>query len=386
MKTDKLIYISHIRYPSNTTHAGFAMRTCQSFARQGQQVELWMAKRHNPEFADQDPFTFHGVEKNFTIKYIPTIDWMRFLGDFGFSLMLLSFSTALALYGFWRSLREKFVFYGHDTRDLLFLLLVSRRVMIEIHDFYRIKFGNRWALNKALGLVVTNQGKINSIEKEYGVSKEKMLHRPNSVDMEKFKVSQSVAETREKLNLPQDKKLVVYIGHLAYWKGVYTLADAARHLADDTLIYMIGGEEADRAALKEHIEKDPDTASKIVFVPHQPYEMMPLYLHAADVLVLPNTAKDEASRVETSPVKLFDYMAAGKPIVASDLPSIRNIVDERAVLFFVADDERSLADALSRVIGGDHEVSERVAFATKEVAQYSWAARAKAIVEFIAKL
>ena len=122
---------------------------------------------------------------------------------------------------------------------------------------------------------------------------------------------------------------------------------------------------------------------RITFVPHQPLDKIPLYQKAADVLVLPNTAKEEASRVETSPVKLFEYLASSRPIVASDIPSIRDIVSEREVFFAQPDDGESFARVIVEALSGDPDRS-RAALSLAE--NSSWEERAKNIDALMRRL
>jgi glycosyltransferase involved in cell wall biosynthesis len=101
------------------------------------------------------------------------------------------------------------------------------------------------------------------------------------------------------------------------------------------------------------------------------------YLKAADVLVLPNTAT-LVSRTYTSPLKLFEYMAAGRPIIASDLPAFREVLrDEENALLVPPENPEALASAAVRLIR-DPELSERLARrAFDDVEAYSWAKRAE---------
>ena len=84
-------------------------------------------------------------------------------------------------------------------------------------------------------------------------------------------------------------------------------------------------------------EKKAKGSENILVLGHKPHKTMPVFLKAADVLVLPNSAKEEISRSYTSPLKLFEYMASGRPIVASDLPSIREVLNENNSLLVSPD-------------------------------------------------
>jgi glycosyltransferase involved in cell wall biosynthesis len=100
-------------------------------------------------------------------------------------------------------------------------------------------------------------------------------------------------------------------------------------------------------------------------------------LMQADVLVLPNHASAISTRF-TSPLKLFEYMAAGRPIVASDLPSIREVLrDGSNALLIPPGDVGALAEAIERLLA-DPELAAKLARAAKgEVPAYSWERRAE---------
>ena len=106
-------------------------------------------------------------------------------------------------------------------------------------------------------------------------------------------------------------------------------------------------------------------------------------MKAADVLVLPNSGKEKISRIYTSPLKMFEYMAAGVPIVASDLPSIREVLSEKTAFLFEADDARDLAEKIEMVLENKEGAGERARKALKEVKKYNWEERAGKILDFV---
>ena len=110
------------------------------------------------------------------------------------------------------------------------------------------------------------------------------------------------------------------------------------------------------------------------------------FLAEADVLVLPYVDAELAVNY-TSPLKLFEYMAAGKPIVAANLPSLREVLrdGENAVLVEPGS-ATALAVGLRRVLE-DRALAERIARrAFNEVAEYSWDHRAERIEALLAEV
>ena len=125
------------------------------------------------------------------------------------------------------------------------------------------------------------------------------------------------------------------------------------------------------------------SGSRVHVIGFQPREQIPGLLMSSDVLVLPNSAKPKISSHYTSPLKLFQYMASGVPIVASDLPSIREILTDEMVFWFTPDDARSLAQQITYVLERKEESRQQAALAREAVKKYTWDARTDAILAHI---
>jgi glycosyltransferase involved in cell wall biosynthesis len=98
---------------------------------------------------------------------------------------------------------------------------------------------------------------------------------------------------------------------------------------------------------------------------------------AADVLLLPNTARHASSARYTSPLKLFAYMTSGKPIVASDLPSLRDILNEQNAVLVAADDAQALAEGVVRALSIGSRLAEQ---ARHDVEPFTWDNRATRVI------
>jgi glycosyltransferase involved in cell wall biosynthesis len=168
-----------------------------------------------------------------------------------------------------------------------------------------------------------------------------------------------------------------YAGHLYPWKGVDLILEAVRAL-QDTRGLIVGGHdrEPDLARLKQ-LALDLDCASRIVFTGQVPPPDVPARLREADVLILPNR-QSAISTDFTSPLKLFEYMASGRPIVASDLPSFREILrDGENALLVEAGNPQALVAAVTR-IKTDPDLGTRLARQAREdVRAFTWARRAE---------
>ncbi|MCI0533350.1 glycosyltransferase, partial [bacterium] len=80
---------------------------------------------------------------------------------------------------------------------------------------------------------------------------------------------------------------------------------------------------------------------------------------------------------------LFEYMASGTPIIASDIPSVREVLDETTAYFFEANNPEALSSAVKKIFNGYDAAQERAKHAAEHVRRFSWDARAAAIQKHI---
>jgi glycosyltransferase involved in cell wall biosynthesis len=191
---------------------------------------------------------------------------------------------------------------------------------------------------------------------------------------------------RSHLSLPTKTRIALYAGHLYDWKGSATLLDAALAITDkDSLtIVVIGGSPYDIERCKK--EAHARRLQHIQFLGHKPKADVPKYLVAADVLLLPNSAMNEESVQQTSPIKLFEYLAAGRPIIASDLPSLRAIVTEHEALFVPPDNGTALTHAIRKLLSQPENMSALGHNALALSQKYTWNTHASRLMAFITSL
>jgi len=372
----KLIYIANARIPTEKAHGIQIMQMCEAFTNAGNEVELVLPQRLN--YIKGDPFEYYGVERNFKIKKLPCLDLIPldiYLGKLSLWIQAISFNFFVFPY---LLLKKADIIYTRD-KFLLPLCLLKKNIVYEAHDFSKNYFLYLPFLNRLRGMVVITH-KLEEFFVKNGIPKNKILVAPDGVDLEKFDIKENQEDCRRKLNLPLDKKIVLYTGHLYEWKGATTLAASSVSLDEDTFIIFVGGTKEDIERFKSEIL---NLKSKIWVVGHRPHSEIPYWLKAADVLVLPNSAKEEISKFWTSPIKMFEYMASQRPIISSDLPSIREILNGQNCIFCQPGDAEDLAKKIKQVLNNPTLGEKLAGQAYQDVLQYSWDKRARKILEFI---
>ncbi len=183
-------------------------------------------------------------------------------------------------------------------------------------------------------------------------------------------------EARRRLQIDPHVLVIVYAGMSFAHRGLDRLVSAfAAASLDDARLLLIGGRPKEVAALQAQVD-----ALGLAGVAHltgaRPQAVVADFLAAADILAIPDAITD----VTASPLKLFEYMAMGRPIIAVDLPAIREVVDERAARFVRRGDVADLRDALRELAADDDRRAEMGRQARLQSEPWSYAARAERIV------
>lgn len=375
----KILYIANVRIPTEMAHGVQIMHMCEAFADNGAEVELVVPRRFSiSDIGKKDPFEYYGVKRNFTIKKIFCFDLTplnRYLGPVSFLTQALSFAFFVSFYLLFK---KTDIIFSRDRFSLLFIAPLKKNVILEAHQLHRSLF--KFILNKVRKIIVITKGLKDDLAKK-GINENKIFVAADGVDLKMFDVGCSKLEARKKLNLPLDKKLIIYIGQLYKWKGAETLALASKYLDKDNLVMIGGGIKWYLDNFNELLKQEK--LEKVITLGHQEYSKIPYFLRAADCLVLTGTVKYGISEKYTSPMKMFEYMTSHEPIVASDLPSFREVLNEKNAILVESDNPEAMAQGIKKALE-DTEFSAKISEqAHQDVQKYSWSNRAKKILEFI---
>lgn len=162
-----------------------------------------------------------------------------------------------------------------------------------------------------------------------GISDQKILVNPNGVDPELFNsniLECQAKETRARYNIPDDAFVIGFVGTFSLWHGIETLAEIILELnkkRDDIYFILIGD-----GPLKNFFDNEIAylDKAKIITPGLLAHASARQYLAACDAFISPNQPNKDGSRFFGSPTKLFEYMSLAKPIIASDLEQLAQVI------------------------------------------------------------
>ena len=361
----KIAYIANIRFPTEKAHGVQIAKACEALTKAGEDVTLIVPARRT--HITIPALAYYGIKTSFVVRRLFCLDWV-WLGKLGFWIQSCTFAFATLNY---LRANPQAVVYGRDELVLSILQMFGvQDIFWESHDG-TWNAASRHMAAHARGIVVVSRG-LQDFYIHKGVPADTIRAVPNGIDLADFAYPENKEVSRARLGLPNDKKIALYIGRLDGWKGVDTLLRASTLLPDDILVALIGGEQ-------EQIEKLYKKYPKALFLGYRPYSELPNNQAAADVLVVPNTAKNAVSVHFTSPLKLIAHMASHRPIVASDLPSIRELVDDTSAVLVAPDDSQALTVGIQQALQNSAIAEQAYA----RVSTLDWQSRAKQIIDFI---
>jgi len=387
----RITYFADVRFPLERANGIQTMETCYALVKRTHSVDLIV--RPDTHTPPRDPFAFYGVapDSRLYVDRAPVAGpaMARRFGYVAFAvgrslgtkradlLLTRDLGVASVILQVPRSLRPPLVYESHGyAPDVAAALptLVATAAIPSPGKLKRLAAREAHVWQRADGYVTITAALHEELTARFG-ARPRTAVIPDGVRIDRHgNRARPQSDNRE---VRDGSGVVAYAGHLYAWKGVDVLLEAIARLPRARGL-IVGGHSAepDLARTKSVAERlgigDRVTFTGLV----EPARVAQL-LAQADVLVLPNPASAISTRY-TSPLKLFEYMAAGRPIVSSDLPSIREILRDGAnALLVPPGDPSALAAAVDRVLT-DPELAARLARAAlDDVPNYSWDRRAE---------
>jgi len=267
-------------------------------------------------------------------------------------------------------------FESHELFQKVYLEENPNPSIKRLIKLFLLRRREKFIYTKSKGIIALTSHLLSDIKELYPFIRTSTI-APDGVDLKvaelALKLPQSVRNTKD--------KHVLYLGSLHQWKGVETLI-AAMPMTDSVILNIAGGPQ------ERILELSAQAASlgvieKIHFHGQiEPKDRFKL-INSVDICILPLTSSSIAAKY-TSPLKLFEYMAMGKPIIASNLPSITEILtNETNGILINHNDSSALADSIMR-LSYDKDLRERLGqAAAAHSKKYSWGSRAATIIKLM---
>jgi len=372
----KIACISASQVPSGTANSIQAMKVCQSLAQTGQEVCLWLPGKVPapwPALAE-----LYGLQTPFQVRWLQS---RRVLRRYDFS---------------WESLRQARAWgaeavYTWVFQAALLALWQGLPLLLELHDRPSGKVGP-WLYRRVTAhkgkkrLLFITHALQQVLEREQGVTlpHDQAMIAPDGVDLECYQDLPSPEEARRQLDLPHGFT-AGYTGHLYPGRGAELLLYLAQRFPQVNFLW-VGGRPADVEYWRARTTEMERTNVHLTgFVPNQ---RIPLYQAAADILLMPYeqviTGSSGGNTAEVcSPMKMFEYMAAGRAILSSDLPVLREVLGEANAVLCPPPPAGAAAweAALARLSASEDLRRRLSAQARRDVSQYTWRERAQRSLE-----
>ncbi len=371
----RIACISTSTVPSKTANSIQLMKVCGALSAIGHEVQLWLPGTP-PRGGVAEVEDFYGVQVPLTVRWMRS--WRR--------LRRYDFCAAAGLAGKrWRA--DLFYVWPYQAAALCSTL--GWPVLMEVHDRPYGKVGpalfRRTLRGRGLRrLLITTEALRTWLEREYGqpLKPPLALLAPNAADVAGPPDRLSPSDWRSMLNLPQ-VFTAGYTGHLYRGRGLELLLALARRLPEVQFLWVGGEQPAVEDWRKRLAEAGIENVRLLGFYP--PANVAG-FQRACEVLLMPYERQIEVSSggdtaAFASPMKAFDYMAAGRAILSSDLAVIREVLNERNAVLLPPEDLDAWEAALRRLMKYPerrHRLGEQ---ARRDAEGNSWNERARRAVE-----
>lgn len=391
----QLVYLSTVRLPTTKAHGLQIVRMCEAFARAGAVTTLVHPIYHDqPDGLPEDLWRYYGVPNSiFEVVSQPTLAAKLRLSH---RAPWVSVGSALLTARHQRHWAREAGLGPGDvvyTRSILGLSALSRlrdrlgfTLGVEIHALPASRRAAKLAGLQRCDLVVSISEVLRGRLVAEGVSAEKIIVEHDGYEEVQFRDLPDQATARSQLGL-QPGFIVGFVGtfsHVAGDKGVPTLVAGMAALADrpDCWLCLVGSNDtaADSTRLRAVAIEAGVAPDRVRVVGRVSPERVPLYLTAFDICVnpLPDTYHNQGA----SPLKLFEYLAAGRASVVTDLPAtVEVVVDGYNALIVPPSDSVALGAALRRLYDEPSLCQQLAQNALVTAQHYTWGSRASRLLD-----
>ena len=367
----RIVAIAAARVPSATANSIQVMKACAALSALGHEVRL-LLPGPDPLVHWDELARAYGLQGRFGVEWLPGRGRRRF-----------TWQAARKA----RALRADLV-YAWPPQAAVFALLSGLPVVFEAHEPPSGTFGPLWwrlflRLPGRRRVAAITRALKDLLERRYGRPRDGLtVVAPNGVELERFAGLPGPSGARSRLGLP-DRPTVMCTGHLYAGRGADLFLALARALPQAHFVW-VGGRPQDVADWQARAQAQ--RLANLTFSGHVPNQDLPLWQSAADVLLMPYAraiagSSGGDSAAVASPMKMFEYMAAGRAILSSDLPVIREVLDENSAVLCPPEDLAAWTRALGALLDDPARRAALGQSARSLAAGYTWTGRAGRILE-----
>jgi len=363
----KIACVAASQVPSDTANSIQAMKVAQSFVQLGHEVTLLVPGSQPASF---DLRLHYGLTTTFPVEWLP-----------GGNRRFFPWMAALRA----RRLGADLL-YCWPSQAAIAGTLLGLPPLLEVHDYPTGRFGPLWYriflnLPGRKRLLPITDALRRALEGKYGPLRGgETVIAPDGVDLERYTSLPDPAPARRALGL-RDAPTVLCTGHLYAGRGADLFLALAGKFPRASFVW-VGGRPTDVEIWKAHATK----LANVAFTGFVPNERIPLCQAAGDVLLMPYgqtvaTSSGGNTAEVCSPMKMFEYMAAGRAILTSNLPVLREVLDETMAVFCPPDDAGAWESALGGLLGDETRRQALGQRARGAVQRYSWIERGKRVLD-----
>ena len=385
----RIAMVAPSEIPARRANSMQVMKMAQAIAALGHEVRLVAPASKAPvngQSSGWDALAHHyGLQTRFQVEWLPARPRLRRY-DFGF--------LAVNWAGGWGA----DLLYTRLPQAAALASLRGIATIMEVHDMPQGTAGPLLfrAFLKGRGarrLVVITQSLLNDLHGKLAapVDEAFTLVAADGVDLSRYANLPEIQEARRRLperisRLLRAKRMVAgYTGHLYQGRGVELMLEVAARLPEISFL-LAGGEPVDVNNLEKRVLQK--NLSNVILAGFVPNAELPVYQAACDFLLMPYQQRVAASSggdiaAYLSPMKLFEYLACGRPILSSNLPVLQEVLQPEFALLLPPDNPNAWEAALRDLAGNPGQRAELGSRARARALHYSWEARARRVLEGI---